>query len=70
VKRDETSAVSDAVRHSLLQDTRVIFSKIISRKDSRLKFDYETSVKAFQLSNPDLQRWGHQHEAGFMLPFF
>ena len=49
------------MRKMLAVDAKEIWMKVRRKYNNKVKFDHESGMKEFQLSHPDLQKWGGQH---------
>lgn len=49
-------------REYLVEDAAKLWDVIRKRKNDRVKFDHDSSMKEFQLSKPNLQRWAGPHD--------
>ena len=58
----EQVALEPENTRQLVLDAKHVWNTILTKKMARIKFDHTTSMKKFQLSNPDLQRWVGQHD--------
>ena len=61
-RKREAKFLSDQQRKCLVEDAAEVWKIIRSKYNSRVRFDHSSSMKQFQLSNPDLQHWAGPHD--------
>jgi len=61
-KEPSEKRIESNVRNMLADDAKHIWRKIRTKYNNKMKFDYNSSMKEFQLSNPNLQVWGGRHD--------
>jgi len=54
--------VDERKRRMLVTDATEVWDTLRQGRNRKVKYDYDSSMKAFQLSGPDLQMWAGRHD--------